>query len=192
MGIGQGPIAWTPLHAADAYATIARGGQRLTPRLFASAPQTREDLGIPRAAVAKTLEGLRASVSAQFGTTFEASYDMPDGSKKRDRIFNVQDEANIAVWAKSGTADTNPFEADLDESGSPVKYDADHAWCVFLVGERNLPKYAVAVVVEHGGSGGRVAGPIGNQVVRALMAEGYLASETRAGANPTARAAHQP
>ncbi len=26
MGIGQGPIAWTPLHAADALATLARGG----------------------------------------------------------------------------------------------------------------------------------------------------------------------
>jgi hypothetical protein len=29
-------------------------------------------------------------------------------------------------------------------------------------------------VVEHGGPGGRVAGPIANQVVHALQAEGYL------------------
>ena len=36
------------------------------------------------------------------------------------------------------------------------------------------PKYAVSVVVEHGGSGGRVAGPVANQVVWALIAEGYL------------------
>jgi hypothetical protein len=61
-----------------------------------------------------------------------------------------------------------------DEEGQPITYDADHAWCVFLVGVEGRPKYAVAVVIEHGGSGGRVAGPVANQVVHALVAEGYL------------------
>jgi len=32
----------------------------------------------------------------------------------------------------------------------------------------------VAVVVDYAGSGGRVAGPIANQVIEALVAEGYL------------------
>ena len=36
------------------------------------------------------------------------------------------------------------------------------------------PTVVVAVLVEHGGSGGRVAGPIANQVLHALQAEGYL------------------
>ncbi|MCC6321621.1 MAG: hypothetical protein IT438_09340 [Phycisphaerales bacterium] len=174
MGIGQGPISWTPLHAADAYATIARRGVRLTPRLIRDAPQSRADLGVPARAIDKALEGLRASASLEHGTTYEASYDMPDGQKKRERIFGIQADPNITVWAKSGTADANPFEAVLDEAGQPVTYDADHAWCVFLVGEKHQPRYAVAVVIEHGGSGGRVAGPIGNQVVHALLAEGYL------------------
>ncbi len=176
MGIGQGPISWTPLHAADAYATIARGGVRLSPRLIADAPQTRTDLGLSRSAIWLALAGLRASASESHGTTYEATYLMPDGTSKRDRIFNVQGRAgsDITIWAKSGTADANPFEADYSDFGEKEMFDADHAWCVFLVGVGDQPRYAVSVVVEHGGSGGRVAGPIANQVVYALIAEGYL------------------
>ena len=51
--------------------------------------------------------------------------------------------------------------------------DLHHAWFVGLVGAQD-PEYAVAVLVEYGGSGGRVAGPIANQIMRALMDESYL------------------
>jgi cell division protein FtsI/penicillin-binding protein 2 len=36
------------------------------------------------------------------------------------------------------------------------------------------PSVIVAVLIEHGGSGGRVAGPIANQVIHALQFEGYF------------------
>ena len=51
----------------------------------------------------------------------------------------------------------------------------DHSWVVGLVGETGGPwRYALAVLVEYGGSGGRVAGPIADQVIRAMQAEGLL------------------
>ena len=53
--------------------------------------------------------------------------------------------------------------------------EGDHSWFVILVGEEGRrPEYAVSVVMEYAGSGGRVSGPIANQIVRALKAEGYL------------------
>jgi penicillin-binding protein 2 len=171
MGIGQGPIAWTPMHAADAYATIARGGVKLTPRLRLDAPQKRTELGITSAAIRKALEGLRRSANEELGTTHHVNFDMPDGSTKRERTFNAP---GVSIWAKSGTADAPQFEMHTDEEGQPMKFDADHAWCVFLAGVGDQPRYAVSVVIEHGGSGGRVAGPVANQVVHALIAEGYL------------------
>lgn len=166
MGIGQGPITWTPLHAADAYATIARAGVKLTPRLRADVPQTRTDLKLDRTAVRQALEGLRRSANEQRGTTHHLN--IP--GQPAERIFNAP---GVAIWAKSGTADAPAFELQSDEEGQ-IKYDADHAWCVLLAGEDESPKYAISVVVEHGGSGGRVAGPVANQVVHALIAEGYL------------------
>lgn len=186
MGIGQGPITWTPMHAADAYATIARGGVKLTPRLRVDAPQKRTDLGIGRAAVRLALEGLRRSANEPHGTTHEVSFTMPDGSTRRERTFNTP---GVSIWAKSGTADAPPwFEFAADDGGDPkkVEYDADHAWCVFLAGVGDEPKYAVSVVIEHGGSGGRVAGPVANQVVRALVAEGYLPDAGNGGAEHAA------
>ncbi len=171
MGIGQGPVAWSPLHAADAYATIGRAGVRIVPRMRTDMPVRRQDLGLDRSGVDLALQGLRWSAEKEGGTTHRVMYTMPGGERVPERIFNVP---GITVWAKSGTADVAPFKADLNADGAIETLDGDHAWCVFLCGDGERPRYAVAVVIDHGGSGGKVAGPIANQVVRALVAEGYL------------------
>lgn len=178
MGIGQGPVIWTPLHAADAYATIARRGLRLSPRLRIDADQLQSDLHLSPAAITQSLDGLRRSANEDGGTTYSQNYEFPDGTKVKSRIF---DAPGIDIWAKSGTADAPPFIADLDFNGAHEAFDGDHSWCVFLAGISGVPKYAIAVVVDHGGSGGRVAGPVANQVVYALMAEGYLPHATQQG-----------
>lgn len=168
LGIGQGPIAWTPLHAADAYATLARGGVRLTPRVRsdADAPaQQRIDLGFKPNAVALALRGLERSVGEDRGTGHHITFVAPDGVSMRENTFNLP---GVRVWGKSGTADSGIKAASVDAS-------QDHAWFVVLVGqEGGQPKYAIAVMVEKGGSGGRVAGPLCNQVIWQLRAEGYL------------------
>mgnify|MGYP001443663597 CR=1 FL=1 len=165
MGIGQGPITWTPLHAADTYATIARSGVKLTPRLRADVPQSRTDLKLDRAAVRQALEGLRRSANEQRGTTHHLT--IPE--RPPERIFNAP---GAWTWAKSGTADAPAFELQSDEEGQ-IKYDADHAWCVLLAGEGETPKYAISVVVEHGGSGGRVAGR-GERMHAPTLMQGHL------------------
>jgi penicillin-binding protein 2 len=171
MGIGQGPIVWTPLHAADAYATLARGGMKVTPRLRTDAVQKRTDLGLNAKALRKSLDGLKRSANEENGTTFQMVFDGVDGEKTRERVFT---QPGVDVWAKSGTADAPPFVADLNFDQNAETFDGDHAWCVALAGSGGQPKYAIAVVVDHGGSGGRVAGPVVNQVIGALVSEGYL------------------
>ena len=182
MGIGQGPVAWTPMQAAAAYAALGRGGELVFPRIYEDAEPVSVSLGFPKLAVDEALNGLRKSANEDHGTTYTINYDLPDGRRIKERVFNAP---GIDIWAKSGTADTNPFRADLDLSGGTEEYDGDHAWCVLLAGTNGTPRYSIAVVVDHGGSGGRVAGPIANQVVHALIAEGYLpdqAPASRAGA----------
>lgn len=183
LGIGQGPITWTPLHAADSYATIARGGYRIMPRLVTDggAPPRAVDLKIPPRAIRSTMEGLRkAANDPQFGTGYH--FAVEDGT--RDRIFNAP---GVTVWGKTGTADASPVMWDPDGDGpleSVVMRNGDHSWYVILVGdEGGPPKYAVAVVVDYGGSGGRVSGPIANQIVHALIEEGYLAGGLGSAAN---------
>ncbi len=70
----------------------------------------------------------------------------------------------VKVWGKTGTAQSGALRVDIDEDGQvdSTITDADHAWFVGLAGsERDgRPRFAVAVLVEHGGGGGRTAGPV--------------------------------
>ncbi len=187
MGIGQGPVTWTPAQAVNAYATLARVGIVRDATLLvddprADRPQRRGDLDIEPRIVSAALEGLRQS-AMEDGTGHQIRY--PDGST--EPIFNAP---GVTVWAKTGTAEAPPLSVDTNRDGLVDDLDVplaglDHAWFVGLVGPRDThrPTHALAVVVEYGGSGGRAAGPIANQIIRAMQAEGYL---------PTAAAAARP
>ncbi|TVQ61395.1 MAG: hypothetical protein EA379_06385 [Phycisphaerales bacterium] len=174
MGIGQGPVAWTPLHAADAYATIARGGLRIVPRIRTDAPAHAEDLRLDPEAMRQTLEGLRMAVTERDGTGSTLTH--ASGSEP---IFNVP---GLRVYGKTGTAQapaiwTNDAN-ELVPAGTPgarLRVEGDHSWFVVLVGEPGAtPRYSIAVMMEYAGSGGRVSGPIANQIIHALVEEGYL------------------
>lgn len=176
MGIGQGPVDWTPLHAADAYATIARGGLRIKPTLLKqvgatlSAPGERIDLGLDPDSVRASLEGLWLSVNDQRGTGHHIAV-----GDDRPPHFTCP---GVDVWGKTGTADASPLVVDFDgegPEGRTVVTDGDHSWFVVLVGPQGeLPRLAISVVMEYAGSGGKVSGPIVNQIIYALKAEGYL------------------
>ena len=96
--------------------------------------------------------------------------------ERRERLLDFTDLAGAAptIWAKTGTAQ--------------VTGKAPHGWYAGLVapaGERR-PRYAFAVIVEHGNSGGAAGGPVAAQLIRALAAEGYLGDDAHeaAGAVP--------
>lgn len=180
MGIGQGEITWTPLQAANAYATLARGGIVRDATLvmnesLLNRPRRCEDFPLSKRLVDAVLEGLRQSVGEEYGTGHHINY---EPGTPRDIIIDAQD---VTVWAKTGTAQAYKLP------GSDVS--VDHAWFVGLVGPKGAkrPTQAIAVLVEKGGSGGRTAGPIANQIIRALQAEGYLPGDPNASPVTTGR-----
>lgn len=185
MGIGQGPMTWTPLQAANAYATLARDGVIRDATLVlrdprGSRPPRCADLKLPTRLVDTALEGLRESVMERFGTGHHISRE----NGPEEPIINAE---GVTVWAKTGTAQAPDMWADSNGDGRLDDQDArikgvDHSWFVGLVGPKGSkrPLHAIAVVVEYGGSGGRTAGPVANQIIRALQAEGYLPGDPHA------------
>ncbi|MEM9883932.1 MAG: penicillin-binding transpeptidase domain-containing protein [Planctomycetota bacterium] len=200
MCIGEGRLSVTPLQVANAHATLARGGRFIAPTFVQARsrlrPQVVADLQLSPAARERALRGMqrsanfRGSSALERGTTYWVT--LPDGSHAK--TFNLP---GVEVLAKSGTAEAPPLrrafaggETKPDgTTAEPGEYDPRgeviragyHAWVVALVrpeGEAQ-PTHAVAVVVEYAGSGGRVAGPIVNQLLRALAAEGYLGDTAR-------------
>ena len=182
MGIGQS-MTWTPLQAANAYATLARGGFVRDAKLIMNDPREkkkskRTNLGLSDRVVSEALEGLRASVTEQWGTGRAIRYPTELVGQPEEPILNAK---NVTVWAKTGTAQAPPMQV-LNEENEIVEIKGlDHAWFVGLVGSGEpesgiaRPQYAIAVIVEFGGSGGRVAGPIANQIIHAMQDAGYLA-----------------
>jgi penicillin-binding protein 2 len=177
LGIGQGPLTWTPMHAANAFATLARGGRVVQPHFIRGLPLAQPvDLGIPRDAIDAALDGLRGSVNESYGTGHHITLE----GGRREPLFGFDD---LEVWGKTGTATAPLLALDGNLDGKPeTRVRTDHAWFVGLVAERGAPpRHAVAVLLENGGSGGKVAGPMGAAVIRAIAAEGYLGEAARRG-----------
>ena len=180
LGIGQGPVAWTPAHAANAYATLARRGVVIRPGVFLDRTdrgQAHTNLHLAPIAVSKALEGLRQSVSERHGTGNHLT--LEDGVQEP-----LTAVPGVHVWAKTGTAQAPPLKIDNNKDHvADVRVRTDHAWFVGLVGNEgeHRPRYALAVLLEYGGSGGKTAGPIAAEIIRALVREGYLSGRTAAG-----------
>lgn len=193
MGIGQGPIAWTPVQAANAYATLARGGIiRDATLLLDDSPgrraKRRADLNLDSRLVGTALEGLRQAAMEHHGTGNHLTYE----GIGEEPLLNAVD---VQVWAKTGTAQAPALRLDTNGDGVLNEQDGhiaklDHSWFVGLVGPKTgiKPLYAISVIVEYGGSGGRTAGPVANQIIHAMQSEGYLPGDPNANTSKLGRA----
>jgi cell division protein FtsI/penicillin-binding protein 2 len=124
------------------------------------------DLRLDSEGVSLALDGLHDSIAKQYGTGSSLRY----GRGNDESTFNIE---GVRLWGKTGTAEAPPYL--LNKKSEEIK-GLDHSWFLVMASPINdvQPKFVVAVLVEHGGSGGRVAGPIANQILHALQVEGYL------------------
>ena len=155
-GIGQGFVLTTPMQLAVMVARLANGGLAVAPRLHmpvqpdgtrSGAPDL-PSIGVSRSSLAIVVEGMTRVSNSQRGTAFRA------------RIK----EKEFALAGKTGTSQVRRISKAERRTGvlknkdRPWK-DRDHALFVAFA-PLSAPRYAAAVVVEHGGSGSGVAAPI--------------------------------
>ncbi|MBI4966984.1 MAG: penicillin-binding protein 2 [Rhodospirillales bacterium] len=162
-GIGQGYVLTTPMQLAVMTARLANGGVAVTPRIthsVATGPRTETRptpsfpaLAINKANLAVVRKGMRLVVNEPGGTAY--------GS----RLANPQ----WIMAGKTGTAQVRRITQRERDTGVkkneelPWK-ERDHALFVAYAPEDN-PRYAIAVVIEHGGGGSAVAAPIARDVM---------------------------
>jgi peptidoglycan glycosyltransferase len=152
--IGQGPVAVTPLEMALVAESVATGGVIRVPH------------------VADKIEDVDGNVVRRIGTKqWRRAMDPVTAATMKQYMLAVVQRGTgtaaqipgIQVAGKTGTAETNPGE-------NP------HAWFIAFAPADN-PRYAISVLVEHGGTdganaeitGGRVAAPIAASVLRILL-----------------------
>lgn len=169
--IGQGYMLATPLQLASATATLARRGTRFRPHLAAAVenPLTGErTLVIPQ-----PLSPVGIDNEFYWESVIAAMNDVMQGDRGTARAAGS--DAPYAMAGKSGTAQV--FSVSQEERYDEEEIDErlrDHALFIAFAPLED-PQIAVAVIVENGSSGSRVAAPI----ARAVM-DRHLGYETDA------------
>jgi penicillin-binding protein 2 len=173
-GIGQGFITTTPLQLAVLTARLANGGHAVTPRLlrgFAPGPGA-PDSGAAAATVAHqvppptlTPMGIDPKHLEVVLQGMDLVCNDPRGTAYRVRI----QDAGKAMGGKTGTSQVRRIT--LAERLRGVRKNEDLPWvqrdhAVFIgFAPVGAPRYAAAVIVEHGGGGSAVAGPIARDIL---------------------------
>jgi penicillin-binding protein 2 len=145
VAIGQGQVNATPLQMARVAAVIANGGRLVRPHLArapAGGAEAPVPLGIRPETIAAVKEGMRAVVA--------------EGTGWRARLQAVE------VCGKTGSAQV---VAKSRLAQSPNAFEMlPHGWFLAFA-PADHPRIALAVLVEHGRSGGESAAPVARQIL---------------------------
>ena len=184
-GIGQGYFLSTPLQLCLMTAQLANGGFKIKPRLVVDEnnqannlqkylefreknPNDQDSIDLQvfnfnLEPLFRNQENINFVKDAMFAASNEAggtSY----GSRHRDKKFMFA--------GKTGSSQIKRFtaaqrEAEVKQAEITYK-ERDHAWFVAFA-PVNDPKYAISVLVEHGGSGSSAAAPVAKKVIKKII-----------------------
>jgi penicillin-binding protein 2 len=160
--IGQGFVLSTPLQLAVMVARIANGGYAVTPRLTRLAGDKSDKKPDDPADTASAFPSLGISEASMrvIHTAMDLVSNNPRGTAYRARIK----EEGWELAGKTGTSQVRRITMAERAAGIVKNKDLpwrrrDHALFVAYA-PVHRPRYACAVVVEHGGGGSKVAAPI--------------------------------
>ena len=161
-GIGQGYIQTTPIQLCLMAAQIGNGGYKIYPKLVLNNQEDLEynDKYMP---LYKNDKNIKIIQEAMFSSTNEIM-----GTSYRSRI----EDPKYQFAGKTGTAQVKRItakERELDLKTSEIPYEQrDHALYVAFGPYKN-PRYALSIVIEHGGSGGSVAAPLAKKLFKMII-----------------------
>ncbi len=161
-GIGQGYVLTTPIQLAVMAAALANDGYKVKPTILV--PKNRdttvclgEDLNISKTYLQLMREGMFNVVNA------------PKGTAKTARV-NVNGKL---IAGKTGTTQVKRISMKEREEGLRRQdelpwEERNHALFVAF-GPTDNPRYALSVVIEHGGGGATTAAPIARAIMEAVL-----------------------
>jgi len=190
-GIGQGYFLSTPIQLCLMTAQIANGGFKIKPRIifdknkndlkdYIQFKNENPDQTLPIDLVIKNfnlkpLFANQKNINIVKDAMFSSSNE-PGGTSYRHRMENPK----FTFAGKTGSSQIKRFteaqrEAEIKQADLNYK-DRDHALFIAFAPYKD-PKYAISVVVEHGGSGGSAAAPIAKKIIKKVLERHDLREE---------------
>ncbi len=159
-GIGQGFIQTTPIQLCLMTAQIANGGYKIYPKIVANDDNQYADKFTP---LYKKSRNIKIVQDAMFSSTNEVR-----GTSYRSRL----DDSKYRFAGKTGTSQVKKItelDRELDLKTFQIPYEErDHALYVAF-GPYKSPRYALSIIIEHGGSGGTVAAPLAKELFKMII-----------------------
>ncbi len=164
-GIGQGYVLSTPLQLAAATSALAMRGTLMKPHLVKALRDSSSGLETEIKAVKS--DEIKLQRLQNWDTVVNSMVKVVHGLRGTARSLSAGLDKKMA--GKTGTAQVFGIAQDeeYDEENTALRL-RDHALFVSFYPVKN-PQIAVAVIVENGGHGGRVAAPIAGKVTQAWM-----------------------
>jgi len=178
-GIGQGAMGVTPLQLAVMAARLGNNGLAVRPRLVREGPNVSDPPqpphmnGIEAEYLARVRDGMYGVCNEPGGTAMRAGalelVRHPETGAAVPLTPENRSWQPVQVAGKTGTAQVRALGANRGRHYSTIewRYRDNALFCCF--GPWHEPRYACAVVVEHGGAGSAVAGPIAREIMRATL-----------------------
>ncbi len=192
-GIGQGYIQTNPLQLCLMTAQLANGGYKIYPKIRVDEKQNSyekiKQIMKNNEEDAKNSENKLIKATEEFlkpdDKEYQPLYRNPENVKfvldamfkSTNEVFGTSfssriDDPKYQFAGKTGTSQVKKItekerELDLDISQIPYK-NRDHAWFIAF-GPYINPRYAMSILVEHGGSGSKAAAPIATKLMKAVI-----------------------
>ena len=163
-GIGQGYMLVTPLQLATATAVLATRGTRMRPRLLLSWNDEAQRLYTAPEIVSR----VELADPGHWQLIVDAMVDVvhaPNGTARASGRG-----AAYRIAGKTGTAQVVALDKDRDYGDHTPMHLRDHSLFIAFA-PVDAPRIALAVVVEHGGSGSKTAAPIARRLLDVYLRE---------------------
>ena len=165
-GIGQGYFQSTPIQLCLMTAQMANGGYKIKPKLIFTEQTLQTNIDDQKEKfkqLYKNQENIKFVLDSLFGATNE-----PMGTSYRSRHVN-----SAYIFAgKTGTSQTRtitPEERELKLKQKDLPYERrDHALFTAFAPYKN-PRYALSIVIEHGGTGSSAAAPLAKKLIKKVL-----------------------
>ena len=202
-GIGQGYTQTTPLQLCQMAAQLANGGFKIYPKIIVDEnSNTAEDVRIIINENLKVLNkeksGLQDATKLLGLSSKKEHRPLFKNSKNiklvRDAMFASTNEVRGTSYSsrienpkyqfagKTGTSQVRRITKaarELDLATSEIPYnERDHALFIAFGPYKN-PRYALSIVIEHGGSGSSTAAPIAKKLFKAIIDRHELREQAR-------------
>ena len=161
-GIGQGYIQTTPIQLCLMTAQIANGGHKIYPQIVIDKDKKNQPSDKYKR-LYKNYKNIKIVQDAMFGSTNEVM-----GTSYRSRIKDPK----YQFAGKTGTAQVKKItekDRELDLKTFEIPYEErDHALYI-AYGPYKNPRYALSILVEHGGNGSTTAAPMAKELFKLII-----------------------